>query len=952
MLLLMWGSYLPLSPAQGNCSIKNFSTREGLPHSTVFRICQAHEGAPIWFGTDLGLSSYDGNTFQKFIFSHPVNLNYVLTIKPYGRDTLIISYYKEGLFFFHQGVLEPIGPPESKVKRAISVSVDEDRRIWALENSIISVWDQKDWRTFLEFEDYGYTAICEAPRGGILIGTENGLLWHRKDTAVWIQPQIKNIWKEGLVTDDQGNIWVAADQAIYRIDPQQHLTKWMDLPDEMSQKIVLKATEKGLWGALEQGSLFLYQNGALQTIQVEGQEIAKVTDIETDHEGNIWVSTSGEGVYQIALAEACTLVDKNIPVNRILVLGEKDLLLGGIGTLYRWKDEALQILNENFTILEPGELLLSHYRLPESKRTIMGTNLQILSCDDWDDPNPQQYLARSISTWVKVPDGGFVIGSYEDLVYTNDQLESQDSLILDAAINTMFIDPQSTLWIGTSAGLYRCPSSDIRQISKVSSLAEVQIRDIVQDRKGRLWLATSTGAACLEQGVWQYFSFRERDVLSRCNVVVEDAQERIWMGTSNGLFYSQRDTFRKYFPFNLFLKEEILSLQIDEEERLWVGTSSGVVYIDLDRVAKTTSNILPPPVQITAVTTQDHRYLGASPIQIPYTENRLTIDFTAIGFRYHDQINFQYRLVDRDDRWHSTFADHIVYEQLPPGAYTFALKANYHYSEMTSQPVYFSFQVIPPFWQRYWFIALSVVLILGLGYWSIAAYIQKVKDREKQKREAQAAQFATEKKIEQLRQEALNAMMNPHFISNALGSIRHYLQSHTTLETDQLITDFADLIRLNLKYSRATYIPLEVAIHRLQYYLSIEQYRFDHQFQYEFIIDEEVEVDEIEIPNMVVQPFVENAIWWGILPQKNQMGKIELHFHLLQEDLLEIKIIDNGIGFSKSKKQNRRSKSMGIDLIKKRLALCDQLHPIAIHDIYGEAPDSTSGTCVLLKLKV
>ena len=383
-----------------------------------------------------------------------------------------------------------------------------------------------------------------------------------------------------------------------------------------------------------------------------------------------------------------------------------------------------------------------------------------------------------------------------------------------------------------------------------------------------------------------------------------------------------------------------------------MGTSSGLAYVELDRTDPRSPDVSAPRALITQVSSSNALHSLATPLRLPYKANRLSIHFTAIGFRYGDQVSFSYRLLDQEEEWHSTSVDKIVYESLPPGAYTFVLKAKYNYQNVYSDPVRFSFVVVPPVWQRWWFISLTLLLLAGMLYFLIARYIQGIKNKELQKRKEQAERFATEQKIGRLRQEALNAMMNPHFISNALGAIRRYLNNHTARETDQLIADFADLIRLNLEYSRATYVPLNVTIHRLEYYLRIEQYRFDHQFQYDFLIAEEVETDDLLIPNMVIQPFVENAIWWGILPKKDQPGKIELHFKLIHEDLLEIKIIDNGIGISQSKKQDRKSKSLGIELVRQRLNLCGQFHPVEIEDILSKDGQSILGTCARLKLEL
>jgi len=174
-----------------------------------------------------------------------------------------------------------------------------------------------------------------------------------------------------------------------------------------------------------------------------------------------------------------------------------------------------------------------------------------------------------------------------------------------------------------------------------------------------------------------------------------------------------------------------------------------------------------------------------------------------------------------------------------------------------------------------------------------------------------------------LEQKALQSMMNPHFIFNSLGSIQNYLLQKKSSEAGLYLSQFARLIRQNLNAINAASINLEEEIDRLKNYLDLEKLRMEDKFEYNIEVAKNVEADEVQIPSMIIQPFVENAIWHGIAFLEEK-GQIMIKFLMQDDKSLVIIVEDNGIGMKRSETYSaKREKhlSLGMEMTRKRLEI-------------------------------
>ncbi|MDV7187887.1 histidine kinase [Lutibacter sp. TH_r2] len=201
---------------------------------------------------------------------------------------------------------------------------------------------------------------------------------------------------------------------------------------------------------------------------------------------------------------------------------------------------------------------------------------------------------------------------------------------------------------------------------------------------------------------------------------------------------------------------------------------------------------------------------------------------------------------------------------------------------------------------------------------------------------------------------SLRSQMNPHFIFNALNSVNSFIAQNDERSANRYLTEFSTLMRNVLNNSEQDFIPLSKEIELLELYMKLEHARFKDKFDYSINIDENLTINEYQIPPMLLQPYVENAVWHG-LRYKEEKGFLKVSFIKKNEESIVIEISDNGIGRTKSKalktENQQKQQSKGMANIKKRVAILNEMYSdkvdVFIEDLYID----TSGTKVILTLK-
>ncbi len=438
----------------------------------------------------------------------------------------------------------------------------------------------------------------------------------------------------------------------------------------------------------------------------------------------------------------------------------------------------------------------------------------------------------------------------------------------------------------------------------------------MQDDDGALYVGTDKGLAILRNGKWTiHRSMMDKNIESITGLA-HDNKQRIWISTLNGLFLYDGKTLLQFDARNTLLSDEINAITYDSlNNAIWIGTTFGLSRIDVGLFDKTP--IRAPAAIFKTLRAADsiYRDLGVnSRIQLPYTSKNLTVRFSAIQFSAPEGIKFFYTF--DGGPWEPTVGRQIEFASIPYGEHTIRLKSIGE--QGVEGPVAtLTIFVETPFWATTWF---KILVGLGIGliaYMLLRKRFEVIRNKQQERLELQS-------KVAELRHQALSASMNPHFIFNALNSIQHFINSHNTEEATDYLGKFARLIRMMLDYGGRTFIPLKDELERLEYYLELEKVRFGEKLNYSIVVDDALRNNPIEIPNMVIQPIVENALWHGLLPA-NRPGHLHIRF-AAEQGTIVVTVDDDGLGIEESRRRKKGDhNSLGIQMIHERLELLNKL---------------------------
>ena len=296
-------------------------------------------------------------------------------------------------------------------------------------------------------------------------------------------------------------------------------------------------------------------------------------------------------------------------------------------------------------------------------------------------------------------------------------------------------------------------------------------------------------------------------------------------------------------------------------------------------------------------------------LNLEHEQNNLAIRFFSLHFRSSGDIPHHYHLLGADTAFVYTHTREVNFANLSPGRYTFEVQAQNEDGQW-SESSRWAFTILPPWWATWWFRSLVAAALAAAAYLFYQKRLQSIR-REAAERE----------KIRELETAALRAQMNPHFIFNCLQAIQSYIVQNDRDAATTYLARFAKLVRLALHGSVDGRHSLAEEIAMLDNYLHLEQMRFRGKF--EFVIHAEgLDLDEINLPPMLVQPFVENALIHG-LQNHESGGRVAIIF-AQKGNTLEVLVTDNGPGFSENGRvlqDKGPHKSVGMMLTQKRLDL-------------------------------
>jgi hypothetical protein len=371
---------------------------------------------------------------------------------------------------------------------------------------------------------------------------------------------------------------------------------------------------------------------------------------------------------------------------------------------------------------------------------------------------------------------------------------------------------------------------------------------------------------------------------------------------------------------------------------LWVSHSGGIQMIELHS-AKTNSFV--PPIRFDKIYASNEAVNNWQAKELNSGQRKMQFIFSSPTLKNREIIRYFYKLdgYDRDWTISGPESNNIVYNALAAGTYTFNVKAEYE--GVFSKTISYSFTINAPFYQHWWFIGFSILLFL-----SAILTLYKWRLRVQQNKSQRINELNASKLT------AIQSQMNPHFIFNSLNSIQDLVLKGDIDNSYSFITKFSNLVRRTLSYSEKEFIDFDQELKLIELYLSLEKLRFKESLHYTI---ETNGIEDIQVPPMLIQPFIENALLHGLL-HKTGTKKLSVNFEL--KDVLICEITDNGVGRVKSReikvRQRSDHESFSENAIKKRFEILERHFGGKFGFTYVDLEENgeVQGTKVILKIPV
>jgi len=336
------------------------------------------------------------------------------------------------------------------------------------------------------------------------------------------------------------------------------------------------------------------------------------------------------------------------------------------------------------------------------------------------------------------------------------------------------------------------------------------------------------------------------------------------------------------------------------------------------------------------------------PIILSHKEKILAFAWGILNAAPSHAYEIHYQLDGFEDIWHLVRPESgntAIYTNLAPGSYEFRLKILPLIDQEPFIALSIPISIQPPYWKTWWFF-ICIFLLFGTALYSLYRYRLRSLLREEKIR----TDF--NEKLAKLEINHLRSQMNPHFMFNSLNSIKLFILKNEREMAADYLSNFADLIRDILNYSKEDFICLEDEIKTLRTYIDLEQLRLQDPIDVQFEIDPKIDLRRLLVQPLILQPFVENAIWHGLTHKK---GKKLLRLSFRQESrFLICEIEDNGIGrelASTFKTRSGARRSYGIEITKERISSQNNKNSIEVIDLQDQT-GHPAGTLVVLKLVI
>lgn len=952
---------------------KHYTVNDGLPSSDVFFVLQDSKGY-IWLATNYGVSRFDGYEFQKFDRSNGLIENSTLEIYEdykgriwFVNGGLNFCYYENGNiveYWNNKAIDENIKEIPNITSLSFHVDSSDNVFVGVYLKGIYKI--SKNGEVSLNYPSIPYYSLY----------VENDNIWFNSESIIKQEVHVFEKRKEYVYDIPDADVKVSSgirlcaigkDKTIYFTDNNKlfKFTKPNNINSfcvENNSIISLNIDNDGnIWLGTKGNGVYCFEKDDISKFKYHFFEGKTITRAIVDIEGGIWFSTLNNGLYYVPSLNFYTFKDKVDETDAV-----ESMVIDNDGNIFCLNNNKINQYDKSHNYIQTLSLKngveINCLSFINNKLWI-GTSEQIY-CYDKNGIRKikleglgnikEELLAfttycflegKENTIWVGTNKGIFKIEN--GLIKTYNQLPVQKSF---KRVSSFAVFDSDKVIFGKGNNLYSFSEGNYIKYDSLTIPEGSRISHTNKsDFDSSLWFTTAGDGIIVMKNKKVYTITKKDGLNSNFIRNIDFSDNSVWVSSNNGLnkiTISERDTFN-YKITSFSISNGLLSNEVTQASAknniVYVATNKGLSYF-LDDISN--ENKIPPPIYITNIKIIDTDVKIDSFFNLKWNENILTIDFKGLCFRKMGRGEYKYKMQGLNDDWETTKSTQVQYPYLPDGDYVFLVKALNESGVESSIPAKIHFHINPPFWKTWWFILIMIILV-GLLTW-LAFYLKMREVRKQSKLNQDLMNY---------RQQALSSQMNPHFIFNSLNSIQHFILQNDIRTSNKYLSKFSHLMRATLNNSQHTAIPLHDEINSLTLYLELESLRFKEKFEFSIEVDSSVNTLEIKIPTLLIQPYVENSIWHGLMHKEGQ-GKIRINI-VKRENSLICVIEDNGIGREKAMEIKRNKiethQSLGTKITEKRLELINSLYKQDMKIIYTDLTDSdghANGTKVEISLPV
>ncbi len=421
---------------------------------------------------------------------------------------------------------------------------------------------------------------------------------------------------------------------------------------------------------------------------------------------------------------------------------------------------------------------------------------------------------------------------------------------------------------------------------------------------------------------------------------IEDIDGNWWFTTKNGLlfFNEEKNVFKRFTTADgLYSNDLNATLHCTPEGEIIMGASGFLTSFIPSKLSQTLQSS--PQLLLTKFTANGNivKYKNGNIVDLNNNDNNIDFEWALPDYNapFHNRYYCQLQGIDSNWKFVGNKGE-AQYANLAPGKYSILLTAANANGDFLKESINIQFLIHPPFWRTIWFTLLVFILLSILIYGLFRRRLSIAKKK-----------IELRQQMNELEMKALRAQMNPHFIFNSLNSIQECIVTKNTDAAYNYLSQFSKLVRRILENSGKETVPLKEEQELMQWYITLEQLRFTDEFK--FSIQNNCSNPFVEIPSMLIQPFVENALWHGLISKKGEKN-LDLIFDDDKQGIV-IQIIDNGVGRKAASAAGNRTnrQSLGMSITKERLQNYSYASSIEIIDLYNEVA-VPCGTKVIIHL--